>query len=234
MERLTFAIGDIHGMYDALTLILKGINSYIEEHKPDDYRVVFLGDYIDRGPDSFKVVDNIRLLQLSDPERYITLRGNHEQMFLDAMIGGWRERVDFRSNGGQETLKTYGVDLENDIPSTHKKFFLETRHCYQDELRYFVHAGINPSYSLATQTNEDRLWIRELFLRAQGPFEKYIVHGHTPRPGDRYVEGASKWRLNLDFGAVFGGYLVCAVFNDTEVEPINYIKVGPLSRPGPL
>lgn len=232
--RLTFAIGDIHGMYDALRVILDGIDAYTSERNVTDWKLVFLGDYIDRGPDSFKVVEEIRKLQLRSPERFITLRGNHEQMLLDAMEGGYFDKSLFRQNGGSTTLQSYGAEGESEIPFSHKQFFRETRHCYQDHLRYFVHAGINPAVPLDRQTNEDRLWIRELFLRAKGPFEKFIVHGHTPRPHDHYREGAASWRLNLDCAAVFGGHLVCAVFNDEAVEPIDYLKTGPLSRKGPL
>jgi serine/threonine protein phosphatase 1 len=229
--RLTFAIGDIHGMFDSLANVLIGIDTYLDDNKEDDYKIIFLGDYIDRGPDSFKVVEHIRKMQLASPERIITLRGNHEQMLMDAWSGGYDDVSLFRMNGGRETLKSYGVSEETDLPFMHKQFFRETRHYYEDDLRYFVHAGINPYRKLKDQTNEDRLWIREPFLDSPGPFEKYIVHGHTPRPSDRYHEMSSKIRLNMDFAAVFGGYLVCAIFNDTEVEPINYIKFGPLARP---
>lgn len=227
---LTFVIGDIHGMYGALDEVLKGINTYICEREivPDTTKIVFLGDYIDRGPDSFKVVERIRTMQIAFPERIITLRGNHEQMLMDAMNGGYDDVSLFRINGGKETLKSYGVESEKDIPFSHKQFFRETRHSYEDELRYYVHAGIAWNKKLSEQPNDIRLWIREGFLDYTEPFEKFIVHGHTPRPYDR--PNVTN-RLNMDFAAVFGGELVCAIFNDTEVEPIDWIKTGPLSRP---
>ena len=232
--RLTFAIGDIHGMLEPLKAVLDSVFEYIQENRIEDYRIVFLGDYIDRGPDSKNVVETIRQLQLAEPDNIITLRGNHELMYLEALNGGMRDKGLFRYNGGTETLKSYGVESEEDVPFSHKQFFRETRYSYQDDLRYFVHAGIKPRLPLDMQSNHDRVWIREEFLASPGPFPKYVVHGHTPRMWDNFHEMTSKIRLNLDFGVVFGGYLVCAIFNDVEVEPINYIKVGPLSRPGPL
>lgn len=232
--RLTFVIGDIHGMGEALTSILTAIDDYLRDVPHEDYKIIFLGDYIDRGPDSKNVVETIRQLQLTAPDKIITLKGNHELMYLEALNGGYSDKELFRYNGGDATLKSYGVESEADIPFTHKQFFRETRYSYQDDLRYFVHAGIKPRLPLDMQTNHDRVWIREEFLASPGPFPKYIVHGHTPRKWDNYHDMTSKIRLNLDFGAVYGGYLVCAVFNDTEVEPINYIKCGPLSRPRPL
>lgn len=228
--RLTFVIGDIHGMFDALLSILDGIDTYTSENnvKTKDYKIVFLGDYIDRGPASNQVVETIRLMQTADPERIITLRGNHEQMLMDAMNGGYDDVSLFRMNGGRETLKSYGVENEKDIPFGHKMFFRDTRYSYEDELRYYVHAGVAWGKPLSEQPNEVRLWIREGFLEHTEPFEKFIVHGHTPRPYDR--PNVTN-RLNMDFAAVFGGSLVCAIFNDTEVEPISFLKTGPLSRP---
>lgn len=228
---LTFVIGDIHGMSDALDSVLQGVYDYIHRKSIDEYKIIFLGDYIDRGPDSQRVVETIRQLQLVSPDRIITLRGNHEQMLLDAFDDPMHGEL-FYFNGGKQTLQSYNLPDLEDLPARHMKFFRETRHCYEDELRYYVHAGVSPYRKLSEQNNEDRLWIRESFLASPGPFEKYIIHGHSPRDRvDLYAGAKAKYRMNLDFGAVFGGSLVCAFFNDTQAEPFDYIKIRTPSRP---
>jgi serine/threonine protein phosphatase 1 len=218
-KTITFAIGDIHGMKEHLHNILEQVHFYIKDNNVEDWKIVFTGDYIDRGPESNWVVSTIRNKQEEFPGKIITLRGNHEQMLLDAINGGWSDVSQFLRNGGDATLISYGVTNVKDIPFNHKQFFKDTVMCYEDEFRYFVHAGVNHSKPLSDQDEMFQLWVREGFLDYPGKFEKFIVHGHTPRPYDNY--GVKTNRLNLDFAACFGGSLVCAVFNNEQAEPIH-------------
>lgn len=227
-----FAVGDIHGMFEAFLTILCRIDEYAHEHKIEEYTVITLGDYIDRGPESNKVVDYLINLERSwaGSSRYlVTLRGNHEQMYLDALNGGSDDVYLFRINGGTQTLQSYGVSMETDVPFSHKQFFRDTKMFYETEKHYFVHAGVYPGVPLDRQSDNARLWIREDFLYSDCDFGKMIVHGHTPK---QYDEGTKPNRVNLDYGAVFGGSLVCAVFNDEQKEPLDYLFTDKLSRKG--
>lgn len=221
MHPLTFAVGDIHGMYSEFISVMNAIEAYASNKGVADFKIVFLGDYIDRGSGSAQVVQHLIDYDKKYPGRCHFGRGNHEQMLMDAMKGGYEDLGFFIRNGGETTLYSYTVESPRDIPFSHKKFYRATRFHYEDDLRYFTHAGVNPLKTLKDQDDESRLWIREPFLYYGGTFKKLIVHGHTPRNYDRKPRMAN--RLNLDFGCVFGGSLVCAVFNDTEADPIDFI-----------
>lgn len=227
MSKTTFAIGDIHGMANHLQSMLSGVFDYIKKENVEDWKLIFLGDYIDRGPDSAKVIDTILTLKWNHPDRIVTLRGNHEWLLLKAVEAKYSSDTEnFLNNGGHATLLSFGVTQAANIPTDYLDFFENTLISYEDDLRYFVHAGVNPDYTLADQTEFDRLWIRREFLEHPSKFEKYIVHGHTPRMYD--LQGGNIYgnRLNLDGGAVFGGKLMCAVFNDNQEKPVDYILVG--------
>lgn len=220
MNKITFSIGDIHGMKEHLHNILEQVHFYIQDNEIEDWKIVFTGDYIDRGPESNWVVSTIRNKQEEFPGKIITIRGNHEQMLLDALNGSYSDVAQFLRNGGDTTLASYGVTNVKDIPFNHKQFFRDTVMCYEDDFRYFVHAGINHSKPLSEQDEMFQLQVREGFLDYAGKFEKFIVHGHTISWAyDNY--GVETNRLNLDYGAFCGGSLVCAVFNDEQAEPIH-------------
>src|SRR5208283_2564987 len=136
-------------------------------------QLIFLGDYIDRGPDSRRVLQIVQHLQA---EGAICLRGNHEELMLRATESE-RDLANFLANGGDATITSLRTPAAFQRAQEWVRA-LPTSH--EDELRYYIHAGIRPGVPLDQQTAEAKLWIRDSFLRHRGPFPKYIVHGHTP------------------------------------------------------
>lgn len=202
MEKI-FAVGDIHGCLDKLEKLMDAI-------KPDRGKdtLVFLGDYIDRGPDSRGVVDFVLDLQ-KGYSRVVCLIGNHEKMLLDYIRDHGRRDIYFL-NGGRDTLRSYGLNLdrpvrEEDFPEDHMRFFRALLPYYQTGDYIFVHAGLRPEIPLENQDREDLIWIRNPFIFGPGDPEKTVVFGHTPfrQP----YENARK--IGIDTGAVFGGPLTC-------------------------
>jgi len=177
IESRIVAIGDIHGCYDELIQLIGKLNI-----QPDDH-VIFLGDYIDRGPKSLEVIEY--LIQFKqDYKNSILLVGNHEIMFLNALKG---IDVDlFLYNGGHQTARSFGIDsFERFFPDKKQmrllKFFDGLKSYYETENFIFVHAGLRPSRPLERQSLEDLTWIREEFLNAKTlATEKVVIHGHTP------------------------------------------------------
>jgi len=151
-------------------------------------RFVFLGDYIDRGPDSCGVISTLLRLQRERSSQVICLRGNHEALMLHALPWGRDEGLLWVSQGGAK------------MPGDHLSWVQSLPLSFDDGLRMFVHAGVNPAVPLDQQSERDLLCIREPFLSHTGEFGRLIVHGHTPT---RQVELRPN-RVNLDTGAVFG------------------------------
>ncbi len=194
-ERL-LAIGDIHGCHGLLLRLLAEVRP-----SPAD-RLVFLGDYIDRGPDSRRVIETLLELRQQLP-RTIFLRGNHEQMLLDYLDG--RDRPLFLANGGAATLASYRRQGKVEIPCSHRDF-LRTLPCLHREAGFiFVHAGLRPGVPIDRQTEDDLLWIRDAFLASDADFGATVVFGHTPQSAPLLRPG----RVGLDTGAVYGGRLSC-------------------------
>jgi serine/threonine protein phosphatase 1 len=216
---LTCAVGDIHGSLSKLRKLL----SRCEEHAGGrSVTFVFLGDYIDRGPDTAGVIGSLIDLQAKGRERVIALMGNHEAMALDVIDGNVPEEV-WLSQGGAATLKSYAVARPRDLPRQHVDWLRSLRLTYDDGRRFFVHAGVDPEKPLHAQENEDLIWIREPFLSHSGDYGRLIVHGHTPLPTG--TPDLRSNRLNLDTGAVYGGPLTAALFDTTQVKPIAFIQV---------
>ena len=196
---LTYAIGDIHGSLQKLCDLIAQCERHADG-RPASF--IFLGDYIDRGPDSAGVVDTVMRLQSRLTERVIALRGNHEAVALEVIDGEADEELWLRE-GGTATLRSYGVARD-------------------DGQRFFVHAGIDPDKPLHAQSDNDLIWIREPFLSDARDHGRLIVHGHTPQP-----TGMPDWRgnrLNLDTAAVFGGPLTAAAFAGTDRDPIGFLQ----------
>lgn len=204
MERI-FAVGDIHGCYEKLLDLLAQV--------PLDWsrdRLVFMGDYIDRGPHSYEVVEHLIGLQEQHPE-IVFLKGNHEQMLADYLEG--RDRMLYLYNGGQQTLESYlrrSGPGEHPIPPRHRRFFSGLRLYYETPDYIFVHAGLRRGAPLPEQVPEDLLWIREPFIESSESFGKRVVFGHTPF--DRPLVQANK--IGIDTGAVFGNRLTCVQLPD--------------------
>jgi serine/threonine protein phosphatase 1 len=184
-------------------------------------KFVFLGDYIDRGPDSRGVIEFLIKLQSQRPTEIICLAGNHEELALAALRRGAFENQWLR-NGGGETLRSYGIASAADLPPQHVAWLDALPTYHDDGRRFFVHAGINPDRPLNQQDPYDFLWIREPFLSDERDHGRYIVHGHTPlRTG---IPDQRPNRLNIDTAAVLGGPLTAAVFNDKQTEPIRFLQ----------
>ncbi|MBY5620578.1 metallophosphoesterase family protein [Rhizobium leguminosarum] len=210
--RYTFAIGDIHGCIDPLRRMIDRIEAYAPEGT-----VVFLGDYIDRGPDSKSVLDRI-IAGPSEPWRWICLKGNHEDMMVAAYADG-QSRAVWLGNGGLETEISYGGRV---LPQ-HLQWATDRPLMHVDRHRIFVHAGVDPKFSLDRQSQDDLLWMRFLAGQPGEYWGKHLVHGHTPSMSNPMTTGN---RTNIDSGCVFGGKLSCAVFDDEIAGgPIDFIAV---------
>lgn len=178
MSNQYVAIGDIHGCVQSLKALWKKL----EDHA--DATHVFIGDYIDRGPDSKGVVDF--LLEVKDQRKCVFLRGNHEQMLLETYKTG--DSYNWLMNGGQTTLNSYGAgNSAENIPDGHLEFYENTLPYYETKRYFFVHAGTPPYQSIEESKNDPEsthffLWGREHIDSFDTPWEKTVVFGHTPRP----------------------------------------------------
>ena len=227
--RLIYAVGDIHGRLDLLDRLLGLILDDLGHRKlAPPPMIVFVGDYVDRGPASRGVVQRLLALRASDTLEVRTLKGNHEQAMLQ-FLGDAARGPEWVSYGGGATLSSYGVPppaLDADdaaweaarqafaaaIPEAHLDFLwsLELSVAAGDYL--FVHAGVRPDVPLDEQKESDLLWIRDDFLSAPGPFGKVVVHGHTPRE-EAFV---GPCRIGLDTGASMTGVLTAVRLGDGE------------------
>ena len=215
---LTYAIGDVHGHVDKLRKLIERCREHADSRP---MRIVLIGDYIDRGPDSNGVIGELSGLQRSRPFEVICLRGNHESDMLACAHGG--DPSQWLSNGGLQTLASYGITRAKDIPRAHLDWAATLPLTYDDGRRLFVHAGINPDLPLDAQKDVDLLWIREPFLSYRGQYGRLIVHGHTPtssrKPDNR------RNRVNVDTAAGYGGPLTAAVFSEASTPPIEFLNV---------
>ncbi|MBM6592887.1 metallophosphoesterase family protein [Microvirga pudoricolor] len=219
MNGLTYAIGDIHGRHDLLVRLLSDIAAHADGR---NHRVICLGDYIDRGPDSAGVLGTLMTLQSSRPGEVVCLMGNHEAMLLEAM-SDLRAATLWIMNGGDATLASYGVSSPQAVPTAVTEWLATLPAAFQDNRHYFVHAGFRPGRRIDKQSRTDMLWIREAFLDRDYDFGKHVAHGHTPsadfRPDNR------PFRTNLDTGAVFGGPLTAGIFDDRQGPPVGFLSV---------
>lgn len=225
--RLVYAVGDVHGHLDALDPLIQTIAEDVLATRPAERpMLVFVGDYVDRGPSSAGVVDRILGLSGQAAFEVRTLKGNHEEallQFLEEPTFGptW---ADF---GGNTTLASYGVQppaqrtdmeawekaseaLAEAMPPAHLAFFRQLELMVEVGDYAFVHAGVRPGVPLAQQSERDLIWIRQEFLAAPGRFEKVIVHGHTPMEEPQVLPG----RIGIDTGVYATGVLTAVRLDD--------------------
>jgi serine/threonine protein phosphatase 1 len=193
----TFAIGDVHGCYDQLREL---IESKIRANAGD--KIVFLGDYIDRGKKSKEVIDYI--IGLNEKGfNIILLSGNHESMLLDSLetgdmtLWGW--------NGGYETLRSFGIDLINDLNKKYVKFFSELVWYHEDDGYLFVHAGFNDTLAEPFTDRMSMIWVRREIYRNPVLVNRFIIHGHTPITFDQCRNNVLSGNnvINIDTGCVY-------------------------------
>ncbi len=211
----TFVIGDIHGCYHSLLELLDLIKP-----APLSDRLIFLGDYIDRGPQSKEVVTEVIAIMGNFPLT-VTLMGNHEQMLLEFLQG--RKVEMFLKYGGRETLKSYGMgppfqDNPTDfIPPDHLAFYNGLATYWEDDDYIYVHAGLQPDIHLSRQSTEWCLWSRDRFINSDYDFGKTVVFGHT----DRVTPLVTANKIGIDTGAVYGGKLTCLVLPEREFVSVD-------------
>ncbi len=190
MGRL-IAIGDIHGRLSKL----EGLIDKIAPQEND--QIIFLGDYIDRGPESYQVVEYVKkfkkLFKLT-----LTLRGNHEDFVVSLFKGNMSQylrNIWLEDNGGKLTLSSY--KKAGHFLKIHQDFFMSLPVYYETEKYIFCHAGVRPGIPLNKQKMSDLLEIREPFLSSEQNFGKIIVHGHTMVNSPEILFN----RINIDTGA---------------------------------
>jgi serine/threonine protein phosphatase 1 len=228
-----YAIGDIHGCIDELKDMLKLIKKDLKEHPVKNHRIIFVGDYVDRGPDSKAVID--RLIKMREKGHNVTfLRGNHEEKLITAFTAIDRRNMSgFIKYGGPETLASYGLtgkavdrilgsnpskkdyekfssEVRSHLGKTHVEFLTSLPTSTIEGDYFFCHAGVNPRASFDIQRDYDLIWMREPFLSWGKPLEKVVVHGHTPRQRI----GEHPHRINVDTSCVYGNLLTAAVLED--------------------
>jgi len=220
---MSYIIGDIHGCYHTLI----GLMNQLPLEKTD--KIIFLGDYIDRGLYSKQVVEYVK--SLTESGQAIALMGNHERMCLDTF-----DHRMWLHNGGDTTLDSYDTrpqserempypmdeDLRADwlrslpkVSQDHLNWMESLPTFYEDEKYFYVHAGINPNYPLEQQSEQDLLWIRNPFLNSDRNFGKTIVFGHTPLKSVLIKPN----KIGIDTGCVFGYGLTA--FNTETNEFFN-------------
>jgi serine/threonine protein phosphatase 1 len=216
---LTYAIGDTHGCLEKLAALVRRCT---DDAASQAMRFVFLGDYIDRGPESSGVIHFLMEHQRTHADRDIVLKGNHEDLLVAAADSDLFEER-WLTNGGLETLESYGLTTAAEIPKDHVNWLRRLPLFFDDGRRFFVHAGVHPDRPLDRQDEDDLLWIRKPFLTSEKDYGRLVVHGHTPLASGRPDLRAN--RLNLDTGAVFGRPLTAAVFGSDETGPKRFVVV---------
>lgn len=228
-----YAIGDIHGCYDLLNQLIRTIDNDDEERGATDTRLLFLGDYIDRGPDSRAVIELMMKLDIGD-ERVVFLSGNHEEVLLATADGNRRAAALFHKMGGRETLLSYGVTAQDydyadasgivdlvrsNIPTAHLDWLTTLRNSYRAGDYFFAHAGVRPGIPIDDQISSDLRWIRREFLSHPASHGPMVVHGHSvtaaidERPN----------RIGIDTGAYASGCLTALAI---EGEERWYLQTG--------
>lgn len=240
-----YAIGDVHGRTDLLLDMHQRIDRDLARRPAGDWRVIHLGDYIDRGPDSAGTLELLRDYQGTGHGDF--LLGNHDRFLLDFLIDPDGADVDlWIVNGGIKTLDSFGIDGMRMVYSVEEDFRARLHDALsaamrpglpeflgglQTILRYgdyaFVHAGVRPAVPLEDQSIEDLIWIRDAFLTSDTDHGAVIVHGHTPVDA---VEVRHN-RIGIDTGAVFSGNLTCLVMEDADRGLLLAEGLEPLGEP---
>lgn len=226
-----YAIGDVHGCADLLARMHEAIATELARDRPADWRIIHLGDYCDRGPDTRGVLD--QLVEVSTDPHVISLMGNHDAGWLNFLAEPLPHGL-FVDNGGETTCRSYGVtagfgsaeglertrqELSAALPSAHRRFLETLRRSASFGDYFFCHAGIRPGVPLDSQDPEDLIWIRNEFLRSTAIYAKVVVHGHTPGAQPQLLPN----RINVDTGAFKTGILTAVVLEGTSQRILQVV-----------
>lgn len=227
-----YAIGDIHGRSDLMDELHGRIVADAAARPAAHCRIVYLGDYVDRGPDSRGVIERL-LAPAPDGFERVALLGNHEAMLLDALADRYAADHWLR-NGGGATLQSYGLPAASStlaflraLPRLHRGFLERLALSHRAGAYHFVHAGIEPGVPLDAQPREALIWIRGRFLDSTADHGAVVVHGHTP-------VDAVEWRPNrigIDTGAYFTGRLTALVLEGDGSRLLQTGRAGLESPP---
>lgn len=228
-----YAIGDVHGHITLLEGMLEKIKTDLKSNPVELCKIIFLGDYIDRGPDSAGCVEFLINLMSNNPD-VLCLKGNHEDKLEEFLTDPVAVADSFFTYGGADCANSYGVDMSNyrgtyddilkrhkelkaKIPTHHKQFFsrLSMTETFGDYM--FVHAGVRPGIALDQQADDVLMWIRYEFIEHVGLYDKVIVHGHTPT----YPMDVQPNRINVDTHAYHTNILSCVVLEGTDYRVIE-------------
>ncbi|MBI1907781.1 MAG: serine/threonine protein phosphatase [Rhodocyclales bacterium] len=240
---VVYAIGDIHGCSDLLACIQRGIALDIRMRPATRRVVVYLGDYISRGPDTRRVLDQV-IAWHPDGIEIVTLMGNHEQLLLRYLDGDLKAGGHWLAYGGLEAAAHYGIDtthhspsdpatlprlkhqLAAALPDAHTRLLRSLALNHREGDYLFVHAGIAPGIALPAQSERDQVWIRQRFLQSPLDHGAVVVHGHciAPEPQVRHN------RIGIDTGAYQSGVLTCLVLDGAERA---FLQTGPPANAPP-
>jgi len=212
-----YLIGDIHGQLSKLKNLISKIKPDLESND----LIIFLGDYLDRGPKSFEVIEF--LLKLKSENNIVCLLGNHEDMFLRFVAIGDNYN-NYMANGGRYTIKSYIKNIkEFKIPESHKRFYNSLKLYYESDSFLAVHAGINPKVrDIAAQDRNDLIWIRDDFYQYNKKWDKTVIFGHTPtiyinNSKDVYIDDERNI-IGIDTNAMLEGFpLSCIRLPDRKI-----------------
>ncbi|WP_018343381.1 metallophosphoesterase family protein [Cytophaga aurantiaca] len=198
----TFVIADIHGCIKSLKAL---IENQLQPTSEDQF--IFLGDYIDRGPDSRAVINY--LIDIKNSYRNcVFLRGNHEQMFIDAQ-NSMQAHNRWILSGGEQVMISHGLKNHDHVPFHFQEFIINTSYYFQDERYIFVHAGLNHLAELPLKDYNAMMWIREFHVTKQLTGGRILIHGHTPTTLDiiklQVATADTQLEICLDNGCVFKG-----------------------------
>jgi serine/threonine protein phosphatase 1 len=234
-----YAVGDIHGEAELLRALLDRIVEDGNALPPAQTHLIFLGDYIDRGPDSREVIELLSRWSQADANCHF-LKGNHEDALLEIIAGNEDDLPGWLRFGGRETLASYGIseravamggpflraEFAEKVPQHHLDFLngLSLKVELGDYL--FVHAGIKPDVAIDQQDDRDLMWIRREFLGYAGYHAKMVVHGHTISSDVEFLPN----RIGVDTGAYASGRLSAVMLEGNERRVLSALRHPELSR----
>lgn len=219
-----YAIGDIHGQFTLLERLQAMIRADITENPASQHTIIYLGDYVDRGPQSYEVIERLSR-HMIDGVEIIFLKGNHEDFFVN-FLEDHKTGDTWLLNGGDDTLKSYGVNeqqyqhtsdyqtaqkaLHARMPAKHREFLNNLVLSHRIGSLFFAHAGVNPDITLDAQRPKDLMWIRHKFIESTQDLGVLVIHGHTPRPAPEITP----YRVNVDTHAWYTGHLTAVALEN--------------------